>query len=171
VPYAGPALPRLVRRKILADRVGTQRHRAAETPIRWATVDLPERAFAYAVIAIVASLPATLAAVWLYLAILVREPFAWSQVHGVLAFGVFPSIYGAVLAIVPAVVLALLRQHLKQLPFIGVAALAAVGGAISLGLLVTRNSPHVSALYACALLAITWCATAVVLASRSRPVA
>lgn len=120
------------------------------------------RSVAAAVVAVTASIPATFAAVFLYLQPM-RGDSSWNEtLRAVLVFGVYPASRGVVVAAAIAVVLALVVNRVAGLAFALIASLAATFGGILVGYWSTIHTLHVSTPLAMAMCAITWLVTAVI---------
>jgi hypothetical protein len=104
-------------------------------------------------VAAVASIPASFAAVILYVLVALHEVAGFKMLW---VFALVPAIRGIPLAAVIGMLVARLPRSVPRLRFaILVGGIAAVGGAL-LAYWMTLKSPHVSAFVACLCFAVTW---------------
>jgi hypothetical protein len=121
----------------------------------------------FAAVSVLASVPATMAAIALYMVLVLHERPAQILLPDVVFFGFAPSIRGALLAAVTGALLSVFRTHIGRWQFVVLSIVMAGIAGYLLGLWVVGDSPHLSARIAAMLLAATWSIMAVIVASVS----
>jgi hypothetical protein len=125
-----------------------------------------KRLVLFASMSALVSVPATMAAVALYMVVVFHERPSQILLPDVVFFGFAPSIRGALLAAVAGALLGVLRTYTTRWQFVFLAvAVAAIAGSL-LGLWVVGDSPHISSQKAATLLGLTWSCSAAILAFR-----
>jgi hypothetical protein len=109
-----------------------------------------------AFVSALASIPATIAAVVLYMVVVFHERPALYLLPDALFFGYMPAFYGAVVAAITGALLGVLRAKMNRVQFV----LLAIGIAMILGCVLgfwlVGDSPHISRKIVAGLLAVTW---------------
>ena len=119
----------------------------------------------FASISALASVPATMAAVALYMVLVFHERPAQLLLPDIFFFGYAPAMRGALFAACAGALLSLLRTAVGRWLFVLLATgLAAIAGCL-LGVWVVGDSPHISSRIAASLLGVTWSIMAVIVAS------
>jgi hypothetical protein len=120
-----------------------------------------------------ASIPATVAATLLYMALVFGER-NWSALRLGFVFSIPLAIRGLPLALIAGLILWFVRRRSTRASFVLVALLTSALAGCVLGFWITEHSPHVSSPIAAALLAFTWAVVAAatsVVATRERSIA
>ena len=121
------------------------------------------RAIEHAGAAAITSALATFTATWLYLRIVLGEPFAFSQAAPVLWLAFGPSITGALVVLGPAALLGWNRHRVNRIAFVVLSVIIGASAGFTVAWLTMRKSPHISFTYASTLMAATWALGALVL--------